>query len=33
MASVNMQAGEKIKMFCPAHWANGGAEVYGSFGS
>jgi len=33
MASVNMHAGEKIKMFCPSHWANGGAEVYGHFDS
>jgi len=33
MAAVNMHAGEKIKMFCPSHWANGGAEVYGSFNS
>jgi len=33
MAVVNMHAGEKIKMFCPAHWANGGAEVYSHFDS
>jgi hypothetical protein len=33
MAAVNMHAGEKIKMFCPAHFANGGAEIYGHFDS
>ena len=33
MAAVNMHAGEKIKMFCPSKYANGGAEVYGHFDS
>lgn len=33
MAAVNMHAGEKIKMFCPSYYANGGAEVYGHFDS
>jgi len=33
MAAVNMHAGEKIKMFCPAHFANGGNEIYGHFDS
>ena len=30
---TSLHAGEKIKMFCPAWSANGGAEVYGDFDS
>ena len=33
LALTNMHAGEKLKMFCPATYANGGAEIYSDFDS
>lgn len=33
LALANMHAGEKLKLFCPAVYANGGAETYGDFDS
>jgi hypothetical protein len=33
LSLANMHAGEKIKISCPAVYANGGAETYGDFDS
>jgi|ERR1712195_69362 len=33
LALANMHAGEKLKLFCPSVYANGGAETYGDFDS
>ena len=33
LALTNLHAGEKIKIFCPARWANGGAEGYSDLDS